>query len=39
MDNEKWFDRWFAFAAVLAVTVVGVAVWAVIKLVSWVVTL
>jgi hypothetical protein len=31
-----WFKAWFVFTALLALAVVGVAVWAVIELVSWV---
>ncbi len=31
-----WFILWFGFCALVAVGVVGVAVWAVITLVQWV---
>ncbi len=43
MRNEpkavfRWFGVWFAFVAVLALGMLGLVVWAVITLVSWLVT-
>jgi len=36
MDNG-WFKLWFAFCAVLGLTVLGVGIWAVISVVTWVI--
>jgi len=32
-----WFSVWFAFCVILALAILGVAVWGFIKLVQWVV--
>lgn len=34
--NDKFFVGWFIFCAILGLALLGLGVWAVIELVSWV---